>query len=301
MPTFETPEPIAVTIDIEAGHVRIHAGDRVDTVVDVRPRDEFEDADVQAAVLTRIEYADGRLLVQAPANKIRSLFGRPTSIDVTIELPSGSRVDAKACADFSSEGRIGETTIDTAAGHIHLDQTSSLRLRTAAGDISVSRSAGHADVNTSSGKISIGAIDGTAVAKTSHGDIAVGEATGDVQLNTANGDITIDRAQAAVGAKTAHGNIRVGEVVRGAVVLETNRGQVELGVRQGTTARLDVHAKRGSVHNGLNDDGPEQPGETVELRARTGNGDIVIRRVPTDDPKIDIVGADREPVHISPE
>ncbi|MEQ4715189.1 hypothetical protein [Nonomuraea sp. B19D2] len=73
-------------------------------------------------------------------------------------------------------------------------------------------------------------------------------------------------------------------------------------VRQGTIARLDAHAKRGSVHNDLNDDdSPEQPGETVELRARTGNGDIVIRRVPTNDPEVDIVGADREPVRSSPE
>ncbi|GAA2379147.1 DUF4097 family beta strand repeat-containing protein [Nonomuraea africana] len=280
MPTFDTPEPIAAIIDIEAGHVRIHASDRADTVVEVRPSDEFEDVDVEAAVLTRVEYADGRLWVQVPKNKIRSLFGRPPSIDVTIELPSDSRVDAKASAGFSSEGRIGESTIDTAAGSIRLDQTGSLKLRTAAGDISVGRSAGHTDVTTSSGKIWIGAIDGTGVAQTSNGDITAGEVTGDVQLNTANGDITVDRALAAVEAKTAHGSIRIGEVVRGAVVLETNRGPVELGVRQGTTARLDVRAKRGSVRNDLEAAGnPKQSEETVEVRARTGNGDIVIRRL----------------------
>jgi hypothetical protein len=107
MPTFDTPGPIDATIDIAAGHVRIHAGDRADTVVEVRPTDETEDLDVQAAGQTQVECANGRLLVKGPKSKIRSLFGRTPSIDVTVELPSDSRIDARAWADFRSEGRIG--------------------------------------------------------------------------------------------------------------------------------------------------------------------------------------------------
>ncbi|MCW2904996.1 MAG: hypothetical protein JWO67_7261 [Streptosporangiaceae bacterium] len=279
MPTFDTPEPILATIDIAAGHVRIHASDRADTVVQVRPNDESEDADVQAAEQTQVQYANGRLLVKTPKNKIRSLFGRPASIELTVELPSDSRVDARCWADFRSEGRIGESTFDTAAGSIRLDQTGRLKLRTAAGDVSVGRSGGHTDVTTSSGKIWIGEIDGTAVVKTSNGDITVGEVTGDVRLNTANGDITVDRALAAVGAKTAYGSIRIGEVVRGSIVLETGFGELELGVREGTAAWLDVSSKNGSVRSDLDAiDSPEKSDETVEVRARTGYGDIVIRR-----------------------
>lgn len=279
MPTFDTPEPIVATIDIAAGYVRIRASDRADTVVEVRPGDESEDADVQAAGQTQVEYANGQLLVKAPKNKIRSLFGRPASIDVTVELPSDSRVDGKACADFRGEGRIGESTFDTAAGSIRLDQTGKLKLRTGAGDISVGRAGGHTDVSTSSGKIWIGEIDGSAVVKTSNGDITVGEVTGDVRLNTANGDITVERALAAVGAKTAYGRVRIGEVVRGSVVLETGLGELELGVRAGTAAWLDVSSQHGRVRSDLDaSDGPGQTDETVEVRARTGHGDIVIRR-----------------------
>jgi DUF4097 and DUF4098 domain-containing protein YvlB len=282
MPTFDTPEPIVATIDIATGHVRIHASDRADTVVQVRPRDESDDADVQAAEQTQVEYANGRLLVKAPKNKIRSLFGRPASIDVTVELPSDSRVDAKAYADFRSAGRIGDSTFDTGVGSIRLDQTGRLKLRTGAGDISVGRAGGHTDVTTSSGKIWIGEIDGTAVVKTSNGDITVGEVTGDVRLNTANGDITVDRALATVAAKTAYGSVRIGEVVRGSVVLETGFGELELGVREGTAAWLDVSSQHGSVRSDLDAvDSPEQSDETVEVRARTGFGDIVIRRLTT--------------------
>jgi DUF4097 and DUF4098 domain-containing protein YvlB len=279
MPTFDTPEPIAATIDITAGHVQIHAGDRADTVIEVRPTDASRDADVQAAEQTQVEYANGQLSVKAPKNKIRSLLGRPPSIDVTVDLPSDSRVDAKGWADFQSQGRIGESTFDTAAGSIRLDQTGRLKLRTAAGNVSVARSTGHIDVSTSSGKIWIGEIDGAAMVKTSNGDITVGDVTGDVRLITANGDITVYRALAAVTAKTANGSVRVGEVVRGSVVLETGFGELELGVREGTAAWLDVSSQHGSVRSDLDaSDSPEPSEDTVEVRARTGYGDILIRR-----------------------
>ena len=279
MPTYDTPEPIVATIESVAGHVWISASDRTDTVIDVRPANESEEVDVRAAEQTRVEYANGHLLVKAPKSKIRSLFGRPASIDVTVELPSDSRVDAKASANVQSEGRLGECSFETAAGSIRLGQTGRLKLRTAAGDVSVARSVGHTDVTTSSGKIWIGGIDGTAVVKTSNGDIALGEVTGDVRLNTANGDITVERALATVGAKTAYGNVRIGEVVRGSVVLDTGFGELELGVREGTAAWLDVSSKFGSVRSDLAAaDAPGPSDETVDVRARTGFGDIVIRR-----------------------
>ncbi|MDX6420631.1 MAG: hypothetical protein QOG28_5251, partial [Trebonia sp.] len=214
MPTFDTPEPILATIDTLAGHVWINASDRIDTMVEVRPTDESEDADVKAAEQTVVEYANGELSVKAPKNKIRNLIGRPASIDVTVSLPSGSRVDAKTSGEIRSEGRVGDSTFKSAAGSIRLGQTGRLTLRTSAGDVSVARSAGPTDVTTSAGKIWLGEIDGTAVVKTSNGDITLGEVTGDVQLKTANGDITVERALAAVDAKTAYGNLRVGEVVR---------------------------------------------------------------------------------------
>lgn len=279
MTTFDTPEPVAATIDMPTGHVLIRASDRTDTVVEVRPTNEADDADVRAAAQTRVEYGHGQLLVKAPKNKIRSLFGRPASIDVVVDLPSDSRVDANVWADVRSEGRLGDSTVETAVGAIRLDETGRLKLKTAAGDVSVARAFGHADVTTASGKIWIGQVDGTAVVKTANGDITLGEVVGDVRLSTANGDIAIERALATVGAKTAYGSIRVGEVVRGDVVLETSFGEVELGVREGTAAWLDARSRLGSVRSDL--DATDEPGpsdETVKVRAHTGYGDVVIRR-----------------------
>ena len=280
MPTYDTPAPITATIDVGLGHVRIVASDRTDTVVDVRPTDPSREADVRAAEQCRVEYASGRLSVTA-TNKKKWRTRSAGSIDVAIELPSDSRVDASAWADVRSEGRLGDSTVDTAAGNVHLDETGRLRVRTAAGDVSVTRSAGPADVKTSSGKIRVGEVDGSVVAKTSNGDITLGEVAGDASLSTANGDITVDRAGASVDAKTAYGAVRIGEVARGSIGLQTAFGELAVGVREGTAAWLDVSSGFGTVQSNLEAaDAPAPTDETVEIRGKTGWGDIVIRRAP---------------------
>jgi DUF4097 and DUF4098 domain-containing protein YvlB len=282
MPTFDTPEPIFAAIEFAAGKVRIFASDRTDTVVDVRPSNRSNSADVQTAEQTRIEYARGKLLVTAPKDRPRSLLGSllgwGPSIDVTIELPAGSRIDADAAAEFRCEGRLGDCRFKSTSGDVRLDEIGKLQLR-CVGDVSVNRAVGHADVSTGNGDVWIRELDGTATIKSANGDIAVGEATGDLRLATANGDITVDRALASVSAKTAYGGVRIGEVGRGAVVLWSAAGDLEVGIADGTAAWLDLNTMHGSVRNSLDAfDGPGPSDDTVEVRARTADGDIVIHR-----------------------
>lgn len=279
MPNFETPEPISATIDVAVGDVRISTGDRGATVVGVRPSDASNDEDVKAAELTRVEYANEQLLVKAPKPPWLSRSGGG-SIDVTIELPAGSRVHgAGQSTDFRCDGRLGECRIKTGLGHIRLDRTEALSLKSGIGDISVERATGHAEVTAGSGDVRVRELDGSAVIKNSSGDTWVGEAGGDVRLNAANGSIAVEEAHAGVVAKSANGDVRLGEVVRGSVVLETQLGDLEVGIREGTAAWLDVSAKAGKVHNALDAaDAPGPSAETVEVRARTSVGVIVIRR-----------------------
>ena len=91
MPTFDTPEPILAIIDLATANVRINASDRADTVVEIRPSDEFSDADVQAAEHTQVEYADGRLLVRADKDRAAPPSGWGFSLDKLVESPAARR------------------------------------------------------------------------------------------------------------------------------------------------------------------------------------------------------------------
>lgn len=280
MPTFTTPGPISATVEVGIGDVRISTGDGGATVVEVAPSDASNRQDVKAAETTRVEYANEQLLVRAPKLRPWLNWSAGGSIQVTIQLPAGSDVDATAgSADFHSDGRLGECRIKTGLGHVHLDQADSLSLRSGSGDISVDRVTGRADVTAASGDVRLGELGSSAVIKNSNGDTWVGVANGDLRLKAANGSTTVDVARADVDVKAANGDVRVGEVVRGSIVLETQIGDVEVGIRQGTAAWLDVKATTGRVHNVLDtSDAPDPSGDSVEVRARTSVGDVAIRR-----------------------
>jgi len=280
MPTFDTPGPISATIDLVIGGARISAGDRGTTVVEVQPSDASNKEDVKAAELTRVECANDRLLVKAPKLRSWSIKSAGGSIDVTIELPAGSHLHcAGQLADFHCEGRLGDCRIKTGLGRIELDRADTLNLKSGAGDITVERADGHAEVTAGSGDVRLRELGGSAVIKNSNGDTWVGVAGGDLRLKAANGDIAVDVAHASVVAKSANGDVRLGEVQRGSVALETQIGDLEVGIHEGSTAWLDVSSTAGKVHNALDaTDAPASSAETVEVRARTTVGEIVIRR-----------------------
>ncbi|MBQ0988232.1 DUF4097 family beta strand repeat protein [Streptomyces sp. F63] len=278
MPSFDTPAPISVTAHVEAGSIRFTAGDRPDTVVEVRPRDPKREQDVRAADQTEVAYASGELTVRTP--KQRYLVGRTGTVDVTVELPTGSSVGMTgAWAQVIGEGRLGEVRVKTSTGDVRLDTTGPLHLTASHGSITVERTEGTAEISTSSGSLRAGLLDGPAVLKNSHGTTTVGAATGDLRVNGANGDIDIARAEGSVVAKTAHGTVRVAEVTCGAVQLETSHGAIEVGVREGTAAWLDASSRHGQVRNTLTASGtPGNSEETVEIRARSRYGNIDVRR-----------------------
>jgi hypothetical protein len=279
MPTFDTPGPVSATIDVIAGDVRITAGDRDATVVQVRASDPSSADDIKAAQMTHVGHANDHVVVKAP--RLRSWLGRSGgSVDVTIELPAGSNVFGVAqSADFHCDGPLGTCRIKTQVGQVRLERTGTVSVKCGSGDVSVDHATGPAEVATASGDVRLGAVDGSAVIKSAKGDAWVGTAGGDLRASTAKGSIAVDVARASIGAKSAYGDLRVGEAVRGPVVLQTSAGDVEVGIREGTAAYLDVRAAAGRVVNELEAaDAPESPAASVQVRARTSVGDVVIRR-----------------------
>ena len=280
MSHFETPTPISVVLELRVADVRVAAGDRADTTVEVRPSGSSRRDDVTAAEQTRVEYADGRLLVKAP-RRLRELspFGDGGSIAVDIELPAGSNLSGHTVAGgFRCTGSLGRCELKSTAGEISVDRAGQVKLATA-GDITLDRVTGHAELTTATGDVRAGEIEGSALIKNSNGDTWIGEAGGDVRVKAANGDIDVEHSRGSLNAKTANGHIRVGSVQRGSLVAETATGRIDVGVAAGAVAWLDLNTSYGRVHNGLDaTDGPGGAEDQVEVRARTGFGDITIRR-----------------------
>jgi hypothetical protein len=264
MPVFDTPEPISVDLELGVGDLQIVATDRADTVVEVRPSDPAEPSDVDAAARTAVAYANGVVRIMAPKGWRRHTPRRHTeSINVMIQLPTGSHLRGVAgLADLRCTGALGEC-----------------RYKTGAGDITIEQIFGGTQLTTSSGAVVVDRIGGSATIKNSNGDTRVGEVVGDLEIKAANGNVAVDHAGAAVTAKTANGDIHLHQVTSSAIVVETACGKVDVAVRCGVAAWLDLHTGFGRVHNVLDvSERPAPSEQTVTIRARSAFGDITLRR-----------------------
>jgi DUF4097 and DUF4098 domain-containing protein YvlB len=281
MPEFETPQPIAITVDVFLGVVKVIASDRTDTVVEVRPSNATKKDDVLAAREIEVDFAAGNLTVKAPKwwKSVSILFGANPSIDVTIEVPTGSRLHGTAhMCRFLVTGELGQCELKTSIGDMQLEKAGPLELQTSGGNITVDQVVSRASITTSTGIVRIREIDGSAVVKNSNGDSTIREVAGDLRVNAANGSITVERPRGSVTAKTANGNIRIGDASRGTLRLETSIGELEVGIHPGSAAYLDVNTKTGTFHNLMEPaDQPAQGEETVHVYARNSIGNIIIR------------------------
>jgi hypothetical protein len=298
MPRFDTPQPIFATLDFDLGSLRITASARDDTVVEVLPADGDREADVRAAQQTKVTFSEGRLLVKGPRKP--TMFGPSNSsgsLDISVELPAGSGVEsAPPLADITCTGRLGEVRLKTGLGNIVVEEAANAHLKSGYGNVRLGRATGEADVS-GMGRVEVGEVTGVAVvrngngettirevvgelrARSSNGSVVIGVAHSTVDVKSSNGPISVDVAHGGVVAKSANGGIRVGEVTGGRIELHGAAGDVEVGIPEATAAWLDVESRFGAVRNALSPAEAPGPSEkTVEVRARTGIGDIVIHR-----------------------
>ncbi len=281
MPTFDTPGTITATVDLVAGDLIVVATDRPDTVVTVRPGTGDADRDVKAAQQTRVDFLSGTLTVRGPRQSgLGGLFGKVGTVEVIVELPSGSDLEVKlGVGGARCTGALGACRLRSGAGDLQVEQAESLTVTTGMGLVTAENVTGNASLTTGSGKLEVRSVAGPAVLKNGNGETWVGRAGGELRINSANGDIGADHAGAGISANTANGNIRVRELVRGAATLRSAAGRIEVGIRPGTAALLDVHTHYGKVRNEMTaSDGPAESDERAEVRARTAFGDILIHR-----------------------
>lgn len=176
---FDTPAPVTAVLDIPAGHIRFIAADRTDTTVEVLPANASKNRDAKAAEEIEVTCTDGVLRIQAPQAKNR-IPGHSGYVEVTVQLPAGSRIEAKAAsAELRGVGRLGDVTFEGAQATVKLDETASARLTLQAGHITVGRLNGPAELSTQKGDLTIAeAVRGTVTLRTEQGDITIGAARG---------------------------------------------------------------------------------------------------------------------------
>jgi hypothetical protein len=178
MQKFTTPAPITAVLGIPAGRIRFIAADRSDTTVEIQPADPSKGRDVKLAEQTAAGYSDGILRITAPAGN--RILGSSGAVEVTVQLPAESRVEAKAAsAQFTTAGQLGDVTFDSSQATVKVDAAATARLTTVDGDITVGRLGGAAEIRTVKGDIQITeATHGTVVLRTETGAITVGAAAG---------------------------------------------------------------------------------------------------------------------------
>lgn len=261
MSVFTTPEPISVRVEAAAGSVRLAATERADTVVQIRPHDETDSADVWAAEHVRVDFRDGKLTVSGT----RRPRLRGGSVDLEIELPAASHVYATLrSADLRAEGEFADVRVDAASGDVEVDVvTGKIKAASASGAITVHSVAGYASVSTASGSV------------------RVENLAGDLKFKSASGSLSVDTLHGNVKSHTASGSVIIEAGVRGGVFAHTSSGEVAVGIPDGTAVRFDVVTGSGVVTNHLlAADGPEPDDETLLLQVRSGSGDVHIHRDP---------------------
>ncbi|MCX4699295.1 DUF4097 domain-containing protein [Streptomyces sp. NBC_01352] len=220
MQKFATPTPISALLDIPAGHIRFIAADRTDTTVEILPADASKSRDTKAAEQITVTYGhgDGVLRIEAPPAKNR-ILGASGAVEVTVQLPAGSRVEAKAAdGELRGVGRLGDVTFEGAQGTVKLDETADARLVLMAGDISVGRLGGPAEISIQKGDIHITeALHGTVDLRTEAGHITVGAARGvsaSLDAGTSHGRIhnALKNTDGADSALTIHATTAYGDI-----------------------------------------------------------------------------------------
>ena len=277
MPTFDTPDPIDLDVTTGMGRIEIVATDRADTVAEVLPSNPRRHGDVTLARDATVEFTAGRLRVLVP--KRLNLFGPGDSVDVRVQLPTGSRVTVEsAYGSVVLRGTFGVSAVRASYGAVTIGRTADLVLKVPYGELEVQEVVGDLTLTAGHGRHRVAKVTGDVRITGSHGAIDLGDIGGDVEAR-ASGPFTIDRAGGNVTVQTAYGAVRVREVTGGTVRLENGYAEIEVGVPAGVAAWVDAASQHGVVRNELTPEGgPGESDRTVELRLRANYGDVIVAR-----------------------
>lgn len=231
-------------------------------------------SEVDPADRVRIEHtearADGRrAIVVVDTDPARN--GWRSSFTIRVRAPRGSGVRAQTqSADVTVVGVADRLEIRTASGAVAVDRvTEKAVVQTASGAVTLTETA-DADLRTASGRVGLHQVDGRLI------------------VHSTSGDVRVDRSSGDGSVRTVSGEVRLGEVGAGRLEAVSVSGTVDVALRPGTSAAVELTTVAGSTDSeldvterlgGATGDGPATP--DLDLRVSTTSGDIRLRRAVT--------------------
>lgn len=264
--SFPVTGPLELTCQFGSGSLTVNAHDELaEARVTIRPRE----ADLPVEQVFRVELIGNRLEVAQRSEQSSFLhelrnFGRlfdRAEFDIVIELPAASAVKATVgSAEVTSTGRLGATTVSSGSGDVELDEVDGpLRVQSGSGNLVANRVTGPGKVRGGSGNVRIGETGGALSINVGSGQVAIGVARDTVRIRSGSGTTVIEAADQDLDISASSGTITV-------------------GLRAGQQARLDVATGSGRLNTEMPVQDSAPSGPAITIRARTGSGDITVRR-----------------------
>lgn len=193
------------------------------------PGDVVIQLDGRPATIDRfiVEDRGGEIVIEPE----RSSRGRWSSVEVTIWCFEPVQFRGRlVAADFTSAVDLASVHIESASGDIHCgDVDGDVTVRSASGDIKVGVVRGDLEVAAASGDVKVLQTVGSASVKTASGDIKVGSADGEFMVKSASGAIVVTRFDGPwFDAKSLSGDVNIGVLAgrRFDVTFKTLSGEV---------------------------------------------------------------------------
>ena len=256
---FDVIEGLVVDVRSASGDLRVRESDTATCRVRLTTSDK-ESARRLAAVECVYDPSNNRLSIDTRAahglgggslgfKKALSMFVDSVrhDVDVEVDVPAGSSIRYR-----------------TASGDLHAEVTvSGLDVTSASGDVSATDVQGAITFNSASGDIDVQRARSTVETKLASGDVRIGAVEGDLKVQSVSGDVVLTFA-AAVDAKVS-----------------TVSGDVSVGVHQGILLELDANTVSGDLMSEIALDGSNAVATAermLQLKARTVSGNVKVRR-----------------------
>lgn len=268
---FDTPDPVELHVVLGGGTLQAEATDTDKSTVEVTgPRAAEFTVEMRGKELAVIAPRGGGLF-RSDQHTVRVVV--PTQSDLSTQIGS---------ADTEATGTWGAVRAKTGSGSFDLESADRhVIVDSGSGNVSVDRVAADLRIKSGSADVEVGEVHGTAAVSTGSGDIAIGSALGSTVLKTGSGDIEAQRTSNDLNLITGSGTIGIGHAQNGNIRARAGSGDLRVGIPVGVAVWTDITTSSGRVVSDLPPTGkPAEGQDHVELRLRTGSGDVILGQVP---------------------